>query len=60
MAGPSAAHNIDELDVTLAKHETRLVQMNDSYKTLGECTRELVETQHVLRETAVFSEKVSF
>ncbi|KAG1856496.1 hypothetical protein C8R48DRAFT_674918 [Suillus tomentosus] len=33
-AGPSAAHNIDELDVTLAKHETQLVQMNDSYKTL--------------------------
>lgn len=55
--GPSAAHNIDELDVTLAEHETRLVQMNDSYKTLSERTRELVEARHVLRETAVFFEK---
>lgn len=55
--GPSAAHNIDELDVTLAAHETRLVQMNDSYKTLSERTRELVEARHVLRETAVFFEK---
>jgi V-type H+-transporting ATPase subunit a len=57
--GPSAAHNIDELDVTLAEHETRLMQMNDSYKTLSERTRELVEARHVLRETAVFFEKVS-
>ncbi|KAG1748842.1 V-type ATPase, V0 complex, 116kDa subunit family [Suillus paluster] len=55
--GPSAAHNIDELDVTLTEHETRLVQMNDSYKTLSERTRELVEARHVLRETAVFFEK---
>ncbi|KAG2140977.1 V-type ATPase, V0 complex, 116kDa subunit family [Suillus bovinus] len=55
--GPSAAHNIDELDVILAEHETRLVQMNDSYKTLSERTRELVEARHVLRETAVFFEK---
>lgn len=57
--GPSAAHNIDELDVTLAEHEKRLVQMNDSYKTLSERTRELVEARHVLRETAVFFEKAS-
>lgn len=55
--GPSAAHNIDELDVTLVEHETRLVQMNDSYKTLSERTRELVEARHVLRETAVFFDK---
>ncbi|KAG0706523.1 V-type ATPase, V0 complex, 116kDa subunit family [Suillus ampliporus] len=55
--GPSAAHNIDELDVTLSEHETRLVQMNESYKTLSERTRELVEARHVLRETAVFFEK---
>ena len=57
--GPSAAHTIDELEVTLAGHETRLLQMNDSYKTLSERTRELVEARHVLRETAVFFEKVS-
>jgi V-type H+-transporting ATPase subunit a len=57
--GPSAAQTIDELDVTLAEHETRLVQMNDSYKTLSERTRELVEARHVLRETAVFFEKAS-
>ncbi|KAG2138976.1 V-type ATPase, V0 complex, 116kDa subunit family [Suillus clintonianus] len=55
--GPSAAHNIDELDVTLAEHEVRLVQMNQSYQTLSERTMELMEARHVLRETAVFFEK---
>ncbi|KAH7890034.1 V-type ATPase, V0 complex, 116kDa subunit family [Phlebopus sp. FC_14] len=55
--GPRAAHNIDELDVTLAEHELRLQQMNESYKTLSERTKELVEARHVLRETAVFFEK---
>ncbi|KAG1817651.1 uncharacterized protein BJ212DRAFT_1480212 [Suillus subaureus] len=58
-AGLSAAHNIDELNVTLAKHEMWLMQMNNSYKTLSECMRELVEAQHVLQETDVFSEKGS-
>ncbi|KAH7914088.1 V-type ATPase, V0 complex, 116kDa subunit family [Hygrophoropsis aurantiaca] len=52
--GPSAAQTIDELGVTLAEHESRLVQMNESYKTLSERTKELVEARHVLRETAVF------
>ena len=56
--GPRAAQTIDELDVTLAEHESRLVKMNDSYQTLSERTRELVEARHVLRETAVFFEKV--
>ncbi|KAF8842544.1 V0/A0 complex, 116-kDa subunit of ATPase [Paxillus ammoniavirescens] len=55
--GPGAAHNIDELDVTLAEHESRLLKMNESYKTLSERTAELVEARHVLRETAVFFEK---
>lgn len=57
--GPSAAHNIDELDVTLAEHETRLLQMNESYKLLSERTKELIEARHVLRETARFFEKAS-
>ncbi|KAH7928179.1 V0/A0 complex, 116-kDa subunit of ATPase [Leucogyrophana mollusca] len=55
--GPSAAQTIDELDVTLAEHESRLIQMNESYKTLSERTKELVEARHVLRETAVFFDK---
>ncbi|KAG8217288.1 V-type proton ATPase subunit a [Butyriboletus roseoflavus] len=55
--GPSAAHNIDELDVTLAEHETRLSQMNESYKLLSERTKELIEARYVLRETAGFFEK---
>lgn len=58
--GPRAAQTIDELDVKLAEHETRLVKMNDSYQTLSERTRELVEARHVLRETAVFFDKASF
>lgn len=55
--GPRAAQTIDQLDVTLAEHESRLVQMNESYKTLSERTKELIEARHVLRETAVFFDK---
>lgn len=55
--GPRAAQTIDELDVKLAGHETRLIQMNESYQLLSERTQELIEARHVLRETAVFFEK---
>ena len=57
--GPRAAHTMDELDVALKEHEARLVQMNSSYQTLSERTRELHEARYVLRETAVFFERVS-
>ena len=56
--GPRAAQTMDELDKTLAEHEQRLINMNQSYQTLSERTRELVEARHVLRETAVFFEQV--
>lgn len=56
--GPRAAHTIDELDVALKEHEARLIQMNNSYQTLSERTRELHEARYVLRETAVFFERV--
>lgn len=56
--GPRAAQAIDELDTTLAEHEQRLVKMNESYETLSERTKELIEARHVLRETAVFFDKV--
>jgi V-type H+-transporting ATPase subunit a len=56
--GPSAAQNIDELDLKLAEHENRLVQMNDSFQTLSTRARELQEARHVLRETAQFFDKV--
>ncbi|THU96329.1 V0/A0 complex, 116-kDa subunit of ATPase [Dendrothele bispora CBS 962.96] len=55
--GPRAAQTMDELDVTLTEHESRLVKMNESYQKLSERTRELVEARHVLRETAVFFDK---
>ncbi|KAL0947624.1 hypothetical protein HGRIS_013713 [Hohenbuehelia grisea] len=55
--GPRAAQTIDELDVALGEHETRLTRMNESYQTLSERTKELVEARHVLRETAVFFDK---
>ncbi|KAG6873289.1 hypothetical protein C0995_000724 [Termitomyces sp. Mi166 len=55
--GPRAAQTIDELDVTLAEHESRLMKMNDSYQTLSERAKELVEAWHVLRETAVFFDR---
>uniref|UniRef100_A0A8H7Y3X0 V-type proton ATPase subunit a n=1 Tax=Psilocybe cubensis TaxID=181762 RepID=A0A8H7Y3X0_PSICU len=55
--GPRAAQAIDELDTTLAEHEKRLVKMNESYETLSERAKELIEARHVLRETAVFFDK---
>ena len=58
--GPRAAQTIDELDSTLGEHEGRLAQMNESYQTLSERLRELVEARHVLRETAVFFDRVSY
>lgn len=56
--GPRAAQTMDELDVTLSEHEKRLVRMNDSWKELSERTRELKEAREVLKETAVFFDKV--
>jgi V-type H+-transporting ATPase subunit a len=56
--GPRAAQTIDDLDVTLVEHENRLLQMNASYQNLSERLKELVEARHVLRETAVFFDKV--
>ena len=58
--GPRAAQTIDELDTTLAEHELRLATMNESYQTLSERTKELIEARHVLRETAVFFDQVRF
>jgi len=58
--GPRAAQTMDELDVKLSGHEERLNQMNDSYQLLSDRLTELIEAQHVLRETAVFFDRVSF
>ena len=56
--GPRAAQAIDELDTKLSEHESRLIQMNDSYQQLCERMKELVEARHVLLETAVFFDSV--
>ncbi|KAF8321793.1 V0/A0 complex, 116-kDa subunit of ATPase [Clavulina sp. PMI_390] len=55
--GPSAAQTLDELDVKLSEHESRLLQMNESFQTLSTRARELQEARHVLRETAQFFSK---
>ena len=57
--GPSAPQTLDELDVKLSEHESRVLQMNESYQTLSTRARELQEARHVLRETAQFFDKVS-
>ena len=57
--GPRAAQTIDELDTKLTEHESLLVRMNENYQVLSDRTRELVEARHVLRETAVFFDRVS-
>jgi V-type H+-transporting ATPase subunit a len=56
--GPRVQQTIDELDVKLTEHEKRLNHMNDSYASLSERYRELIEARHVLRETAIFFNKV--
>lgn len=56
--GPRAAQTIDDLDTTLAGNEERLIKMNESYQTFSERTRELIEARHVLRETAIFFDRV--
>ena len=58
IVGPRAAQTMDEFNIALAEHETRLLQMNESYKVLSERTKELVEARHVLRETAAFFQRV--
>ena len=58
LVGPRAAQQGDELEVKLNEHESRLIQMNESYTTLSTRTRELQEARHVLIETAVFFDKV--
>ena len=56
--GPRAAQTIDDLDTTLAENKERLNKMNESYQTFSERTRELIEARHVLRETAIFFDRV--
>lgn len=58
--GPRGPQTIDELDVLLAEHEKRLLQMNESRKTLGARHKELLEARQVLLKTAVFFEKVNY
>lgn len=57
--GPRAAQTVDELDTALAQYEVKLTKLNESYATLSERARELTEARYVLRETAVFFDKVS-
>lgn len=57
--GPRAAQTLDELDTKLSEHESRLVRMNENYQVLSDRMKELVEARHVLRETAVFFDRVS-
>ncbi len=56
--GPRAAQTMDELDTVLTEHETKLTRMNENFNTLTERLKQLIEARHVLRETAVFFDKV--
>ena len=56
--GPRTAQTLDDLDVTLSEHESRLLEMNSAYETLSGRLAELIEARHVLRETAVFFRRV--
>lgn len=56
--GPYAAQTIDDLDKTLEVHEKKLQELNQSYHSLSVQEREIIETKHVLRETAAFFDKV--
>ncbi|KIM30944.1 hypothetical protein M408DRAFT_327857 [Serendipita vermifera MAFF 305830] len=59
ITGPRAQQMRDDLDNTLTEHEERLVQMNESYSTLRERERELLEAREVLRSTKGFFEKAA-
>ncbi|KAH8813650.1 H+-ATPase subunit [Flagelloscypha sp. PMI_526] len=52
--GMGAPRRLDELEAALAEHDQRLAQINQTFQQLGNNARELLEAQHVLRETAVF------
>ena len=56
--GPRAAQTMDDLDVTLSEHASRLLEMNSAYEVLSDRLAELIEARHVLRETAVFFRRV--
>lgn len=56
--GPRAAQTMDELDTVLTEHETKLTRMNENYNTLTERLKQLIEARYVLRETAVFFDRV--
>ena len=56
--GPRAAQTMDDLDVKLSEHESRLLEMNTAYESLSERLAELIEARHVLRETSVFFRRV--
>lgn len=56
--GPRAAQTMDDLDVKLSEHESRLLEMNFAYEGLSERLAELIEARHVLRETSVFFRRV--
>lgn len=52
--GPGLPQAMDALEAKLKDHERRLTQMNESYQTLSDRARELIEARHVLRETTTF------
>lgn len=56
--GPRFPQKLDELDATLKEHEERLAQMNESFGTLREREKELIEAREVLRSTKGFFETV--
>ncbi|KAG8758836.1 H(+)-transporting V0 sector ATPase subunit a [Serendipita sp. 396] len=59
ITGPRAQTMRDDLDSTLTQHEERLAQMNESYSTLRERERELLEAKEVLRSTKGFFERAA-
>jgi len=58
IVGPRVQQIRDELDVKLSEHETRVLQMNESYETLCARRRELIEARHVLHEASIFFDTV--
>ncbi|ORX49131.1 V0/A0 complex, 116-kDa subunit of ATPase [Hesseltinella vesiculosa] len=55
-----SAQEIDELEEKLRFHEERILEMNSSYETLQRRYLQLTELRHVLRDTNVFFQQVSF
>ena len=55
-----SAQEVDDLEENLKEYENRISQLNSSHETLQRRYLQLTELRHVLRESSVFFQQVSY